>query len=195
MSTSENISLWKKKSEIDYIPLFISLWFSLNAWMKDRFEQENDRDNLNLLKHNNHPLFNRFAELIGDQDTNINSFKWSFGELHRSLEDANILYDNKWRDHDNWKGKIISFASCPITWMGGSSELESVLKMEKQHEKITIGDNLWVEKDTQRLFAAYIEIVYQIRCVLFHGGLAPKPENERVIKQLYLTLSMIMERV
>ena len=50
MSTAENISLWKKKSEIDYMPLFISLWFSLNSWMTDRFEGENDRDRLNLLK-------------------------------------------------------------------------------------------------------------------------------------------------
>ncbi len=195
MSTSEIISLWKQKAQIDYIPLFISLWFALNAWMKDRFEKENDRDNLKLLKHTNHPLSNKFAELIGDQDTNINSFRWNFGELHRSLENANILYDNKHKNHDNWKGKIISFDSCPITWQGKSSELESVLKRERQWRKIKLGDNLWVENDTQRLFAAYMEIVYQIRCVLFHGGLAPKPENERVIKQLYLTLSMIMERV
>ena len=75
MSISEIISRWKQKSEIDYMPLFISLWFSLNAWMKDRFEQEKDRDNLKSLKHTNHQLSNKFAELIGDQDTNINSFR------------------------------------------------------------------------------------------------------------------------
>ena len=195
MSTSEIISLWKQKSDIDYMPLFISLWFALNAWMKDRFEEERDRDNLNLLKHTNHALSNKFAVLIGDQDTNINSFRWNFGELHRSLENANILYDNKWKDLNNWQGKIISFGSCPITWKGKSSELESVLKRERQWRKIKLGDNLWVENDTQRLFAAYMEIVYQIRCALFHGDIAPTPDNERVIKQLYLTLSMIMERV
>ena len=195
MSISEIISRWKQKSEIDYMPLFISLWFSLNAWMKDRFEQEKDRDNLKSLKHTNHQLSNKFAELIGDQDTNINSFRWNFGELHRSLENANILYGNKWKDLNNWKGKIISFGSCPITWNGKNSELESVLKRERQWRKIKLGDNLWVENDTPRLFAAYMEIVYQIRCALFHGDIAPIPDHERVIKQLYLTLSMIMEKV
>ena len=195
MSTSEIISLWKQKSEVDYIPLFISLWFSLNAWMKNRFEKESDRDNLELLKHSNHRLFNKFIGLIGDQDTNINSFRWNFGELQRSLENANIAYNNKWKDLDNWKGKIISFGSCPITWRGKHSELESVLKRERQWRKIKLGDNLWVENDTQRLFAAYMEIVYQIRCALFHGDIAPTPNHERVMKQLYLTLLMIMENI
>ena len=36
MSASEIIARWKQKSKIDHIPLFISLWLSLNAWMKDR---------------------------------------------------------------------------------------------------------------------------------------------------------------
>ena len=195
MSTSETINLWKQKSEIDYMPLFISLWFALNAWMKDRFGKKSDRCNLNLLKHNNHPLFNRFTELIGDQNTNTDSFRWSIGELHRSLENADILYNNKWKNLNNWRGKIISFGSCPITWNGKCSELESVLKRERQWRKIKLGNNLWVENDPQRLFAAYMEIVYQIRCALFHGDIAPTPKHERVIKQLYLTLSIIMEKV
>ena len=41
MSSSKNISLWKKKAEIDYIPIFMSLWLSLNAWMRDRIKEGN----------------------------------------------------------------------------------------------------------------------------------------------------------
>ncbi|MCY4080138.1 MAG: hypothetical protein OXF54_07825 [Caldilineaceae bacterium] len=54
---------------------------------------------------------------------------------------------------------------------------------------------LVVDSDTDRLFAAYVEIVYQIRNQLFHGALALNPANERVIRHLYITLSMTMERI
>ena len=188
MSTSENISLWKKKAEIDYMPLFISLWFSLNAWMKDRFEGENDRDRLKLLKHTNHPLSDKFTELIYSQDATGNSFRGNFAELHRALQHALIPYTQL-------ENGIISFTSCPITWSKKFPNLESVVKTKYQKGKIKIVEELWVENDTQRLFGAYMEIVYQIRCALFHGDIPPDRDHERVIKQLYLTLSMIMERV
>ena len=63
-------------------------------------------------------------------------------------------------------------------------------------ETIALDDDLKVENNPERLFAAYIEIVYQIRCALFHGDLAPTPkENKKVIQHLYLTLSMVMEDI
>ncbi len=189
MSTSGNISDWKKRAEIDYIPPFISLWFSLNAWMKGRFIESTDRKRLELLKHNSHPLSDKFSELIREPDANGNRFRGSFGELHRALVNAAIPYGSR------WAGETIRFDSCPITWNNGSLKLESVLKTKYGRGKIKIDDNLWVEDEIGRLFAAYMEIVYQIRCALFHGDLAPNSENERVVRQLYLTLSMIMEQV
>ena len=190
MSTSENVSLWKKRAEIDYMPLFISLWLSLNAWMKGQYTEDKDRDMLEFLKKGGNRLSDRFAELIHAKDSNGIRFKGNFGELHRALLNARILYDNS-----RWPGQVISFESCPVTWNNGSPKLESVVKTKHQKAKIKIDDNLWVEDDTDRLFAAYMEIVYQIRCTLFHGNLAPEPGNERVIRHLYLTLSMIMEYI
>ena len=189
MSTAENISLWKKKSEIDYMPLFISLWFSLNAWMKDRFEGQKDRDRLNLLKQTNHPLSDKFTELVYSNDAKGNSFRGNFAELHHALENARIRYTIL-------ENGFISFNSCPIIWAGASStNLESIIKSKHQRSKIKLDEQLWVENEPERLFAAYMEIVYQIRCTLFHGDLTPNDNNERIIKQLYLTLSMIMEHV
>ena len=194
MSTSENISLWRKRSEIDYIPPFISLWLSLNAWMRDRYTTDADRGRLELLKRGENKLSDRFAELIQATDSNGIAFRGSLGELQRALVNARIPYDKKWQDN-RWQNEVINFASCPVTWSDGAPELESVLKTEKQRQKVKIGDNLWVENNINRVFAAYMEIVYQIRCALFHGNLAPKLENERVIRHLYLTLSMIMEHI
>ena len=179
---------WKEKAQIDYIPLFISHWLSFNAWMQDNFKGTDDRPKLELLKQQLHPLYDRFNELILTHDIDGNRFRGNFGELHRALENARIPYRN-------WSSEIISLDACPITWEGNASILESVLKRENQQDKIEIGENLWVDDNTQRLFAAYIEILYQIRCELFHGRLEPSRDHERVMRQLYLTLSMIMEHV
>lgn len=187
MSTSENISLWKKRSEIDYIPSFISLWLSLNAWMRDRYREETDRKMLELLKGGGNNLSEKFSTLIHADDANGSRFRGNLGELHRALVNANISYHKR-------KEKI-SF-DCYIIFRSNAQPIfESVLRKENQKEKIKIDDNLWFEDNSERLFPAYIEIVYQIRCVLFHGDLAPIPENERIIKPLYITLSMIMENV
>lgn len=190
MSNSENISLWKKKAEIDYIPLFMSLWLSLNAWMRDRFNVTNDRDSLNLLKSSDSSLKDRFSELIHQGNAQSLRFKGNFAELCRALDSADIRYTK-----EKWKQEKVSFENCIIDWADGSPEFTSILKTERQRSKIKIDDGLWVEDDNARLFAAYIEILYQVRCALFHGNLPPKLENERVIRTLYLTLSMIMEKV
>ena len=199
MSEQETLSSrWKEKAEIDYIPLFISLWISFNAWMEETYEdleeddqdqadqnRDQDRYKLNLLQRNRHQLFNKFDELIRTDNIDGMRFRGNFGELHRALVHARIPY----KDCVN---EIISLGSCPITTKG---YFESVLKTKGQRDKIEIGENLWIEDNTQRVFAVYIEILYQIRCELFHARLKPSPANERVMKQLYLTLSMIMEYV
>lgn len=188
MSISGIISRWKEKSEIDYMPLFISLWLSLNAWMKDRFKGCGDRARLKFLKRDKHLLSDKFTELIYDKDSKGNSFRGNFSELHHALEHARIPYTQL-------EDGFISFTMCPITWSRKSPNLESVVKTKYQKSKIKIVEGFWVDDDIQRVFAAYIEIVYQIRCALFHGDIAPISDNERVIEQLYLTLSMIMESV
>ena len=222
MSASENISFWKKKSEIDYIPLFVFLWFSLNAWMRDRFfKEKRDRDRVNLLKRGRVSLFNTFTGLIETPGVDGNRFRAEFGELHRALVDARIPYSQL-------PDKMISFDCCIIEWKGKQSEPESLIISEEEadessavendsveadessaaesdsvleeseQDRIQIDDNLWVENNTERLFAAYMEIVYQIRCALFHGDLAiisDDPAKKRVVQQLYLTLSMVMRDV
>ena len=74
----------------------------------------------------------------------------------------------------------------------GYSPFES---SEIKQEVIKLDDDVWVESNTGRLFKAYIEIVYQVRCNLFHGDLVPDAENHRVIRLLYLMLFMIMEDI
>lgn len=190
VSTSQNISLWKKKSEVDYFPLFVSLWLSLDAWIKDRFSEQRDRDGLELLKRGGHPLYDQFAGLIQANDAKSTSFKGGLGELHQALVNANISYTNA-----KFSDKKVGFDCCAIDWNNGQPSFESVLKRKSSKGKLQINTNTYVDDNPVRLFAAYMEIVYQVRCALFHGRLAPVRVNENVIKHIYLTLSTVMEKV
>ena len=188
MSTSRNISLWKERAEIDYFPLFISLWLSLNAWMRDRFNENSDRGRLELLKRGGHTLSTQFSGLVHASDASGDLFKGNLAALHRALVNANICYSNRPQG-------IVSFDCCAIDWNNGQPNFESVLVGNASHDRLEIENGLWVEDNPERLFAAYMEIVYQIRCALIHGNLAPVDQNERVIRHLYLTLYMVMEQV
>ena len=204
MSNPEIIKLWQEKAEIDYIPPFMSLWVSLNAWMKDSFIYRRERKGVESLKDSAPLLLDKFKELIGAQSINGVLFRGYFGELHRALSNAHIPYKIR-------PNKIISFECCIIDWNNGDPQFESILiegeadnlsfetsteADEIMQEPILLDDDLKVENNPERLFAAYIEIVYQIRCALFHGDLAPTPEeNKKVIQHLYLTLSMVMEDI
>lgn len=204
MSNPEIIKLWKEKAEIDYIPPFMSLWVSLNAWMKDRFKYDKDRDGLEALKDSAPVLLDKFKELIGTQSINGVLFRGYFGGLHRALSSVRIPYNIR-------PNEMVSFECCIIDWNHGDPQFESILTEgeasnlssetptefdETRQETIELDDDLTVENNPGRLFAAYIEIVYQVRCALFHGDLAPTlKENKKVIQHLYLTLSMVMEDI
>ena len=96
-----------------------------------------------------------------------------------------------------YKGRNSRFESILVEDSGNNLSFETSAEFDEiDQETIKLDDHLMVESDSERLFVAYIEIVYQVRCALFHGDLAPtSEENKRVIQQLYLTLSMIMENI
>ena len=206
MSTPEipyAYELWKERAKIDYFPLFVPLWFSLNAWMRGRFKETRDRGLIELMKQSRHQLSDEFAGLMQSSDARGNRFRANLGELHRALVSANIAYDNR-------PTRIVSFGCCAIDWNNGHPVFESVLRENavetvpnedsdiseaEVRQNLELDSGLWVENNPERLFAAYVEIVYQVRCALFHGELAPTLENERVIRHLYLTLSEVMETV
>ncbi len=145
--------------------------------------------------------------MIIAQNANGERFRAELGELHDALVGARILYDK-----DRWPNRTIDFERCIIDWNNGDPEFESILVLEEidgdsasnnnpapdEMNKIELNDDLSVENDPERLFAAYMEIVYQIRCTLVHVDLDTNIEdtaNKRVVRQLYLTLSMVMEDI
>lgn len=122
MSIPENISFWKKRYEIDCI----SLWLSLNAWMRDRYTTSKDRDMLEILKRGGSTLSDRFADLLRAKTSSGSRFRGNFDGLQRALANAEILYD--W-----WPGKMVGLSCCIVDWNNGQPKFESVIKGENKH--------------------------------------------------------------
>ena len=199
---NENIRVWKERSAIDYVPPFMNLWLCLNAWMTNEFPNLSaERDKLNKLKGDSSSLLDRFQGLMRAEDIQATLFRSYFAELHRALVNADIPYHK-------FPGKIVRFDCCLIDQQTNPRNFESILVQQEEitgdspfesseikQKVIKLDDDVWVEGNTGRLFKAYIEIVYQVRCNLFHGDLVPDTENHRVIRLLYLMLFMIMEDI
>ena len=208
---SKNFSFWKAKSQIDYQPLFLFLWLALNVWMKNHFNKKeneeneddkkvySDRNRLDMLKRSGGDLLGAFSRLILAKNVDGERFRAEFGELHDALVGARIPYNE-----NRWPNKTIDFDCCIIDWNNGNPQFESILVLEEiddetpSYNYIELNDNLSVENDPERLFRTYMEIVYQIRNTLIHGDLDKNIEDIahiRVVRQLYITLSMVMEDI
>jgi len=190
MSDSENITLWKKKAEIEYIPLFIPLWLSLDAWMRDRYTERADRKRLEMFKRGEHKIADEFYELLFDEDNaRAKAFQGNLAELHKALIDAAIPYNKE-------QGMYISFSCIRVDKNNnGNLEYISLIKNKRQKNRIELIEGVYFTNEKDKLFAGFIEILYQIRCALFHGDLKPNSENERVIKLLYLVTTEITKKV
>ena len=202
-SDNEKILVWKKRAAIDYVPPFMNLWLCLNAWMNNEFpELSRERDKLNSLKKKPSLLLDRFRGLMRDEkDIQAMLFRSYFADLHGALVTADIRY-HKFPD------KSVRFDYCLIDQTINPPNFESILVRPEEitanasfesgdieQEVITLDDDVSIEGNTERLFKAYIEIIYQVRCNLFHGDLVPDPETLRVIRLLYLMLFMTMEDI
>ena len=200
---NEKVRVWKERAAIDYVPPFMNLWLCLNAWMNNEFpELSRERDKLNSLKKKTSLLRDRFRELMRAEGIQATLFRSYFAELHRALVIAEIPYHQ-------FPDKIVRFDCCLIDQTATPHNFESILVQpgeitethasfesgDIEQEVIKLDNDVWIEGNTERLFKAYIEIVYQVRCNLFHGDLVPDAENHRVIRLLYLTLFMTMEDI
>lgn len=195
----ENVASWKDKAEIDYFPLFFSLWLSFNAWMRNELgKQPHDKQLIERLiatdrKSTEGKLKDEFMGLMTSADANGNTFRGHFAELHKALANAGFCRRGEARQETN---SYISFENCYVGKdASGESIFASIIKKEKQREKIRLEENLFIDSDGERVFAGYIMTLYEIRCFLFHGDMMPTKKNGRVIMYFYLTLSMVMQGV
>ena len=176
----------------------MSLWLALNVLVKDRFKNvTRDRDLIEKLKNIDDSLYSDFFKFINDSGESENTrsiiFKGYFSGLYYALESAEIK--------KNRGEGIISFNNAVLESNNGSPKYHLVIKKkedeyeDEDEDKIEISPNLYIDSNDNNVFKAYIEVLYQVRCTLFHGDLISSSDNEKVIRFSYLTLQMLMKDV
>jgi len=185
MPTTQTISAWKQKSEIDYFSLFVPLWLAFDAWCKDKYGLPQQRHCLEALKNDNlnNKTFQRLKTLLQGSDSISETFKSYLTQLNQSLEAAPILYKGESTKYISLRNALIDF---------NNKIYEDLFRTSGQHNKIELTTGIFITQEIEKIYKSYIEILYQVRCFLFHGNLSPNSDNERIIKYLYLTLKDLM---
>lgn len=189
MSISETISSWKQRAEIDYFSLFVPLWLAFDAWCKDKYGLQTQRGCLEALKNDeiNNRTYHRINTLLGGTDSISTTFKNNLKQLNEALEASPVHYE------EDISKPMLSFRTALIDRTAGT--YEDLFRTIGQHDKIELSSGVFLTDEIPKIYKGYTEILYQIRCCLFHGNLIPNKENERIVKHLYLTLKDLLNEI
>jgi hypothetical protein len=203
-SPSDNTSKWKQLSEIDYFGLFIKNWLAFNSWYRGHHPNlKSDRDCINELKNTTdarNSAFTHFCRLVEGSGRDSISFRDSIDGLVTSLTRVTLRNSNQ----KQYKGSI-TFENALvdkkyINLIVNKSKVEEFENRERGEEDesipffINLG-SIYVVNDTELLYKATLELIYQIRCLLFHGELEPTEENHQIVKYAYLVMNSIMKNL
>ena len=192
---------WFAKARIDYFSPFLNLWLACNSWYNFHYSLTQDREHVNKLKTdfgNSNKLYSTFRHLYANGDSKDERTFLSLLELLSfSLNQA------AFRPASFHATKQLSFNSFLVDFSKKTNPLEyvdivipnaltraGVLKSNKSG--IILSQNLVLSDDKEKVFAGLIELIYQVRCALVHGELAPTAINHEVVKYCYLILYELM---
>jgi len=192
-SPTTNISDWKRRGQVDYFSLFISLWLSFNAWFKDWWLAKwvavswtwKDRDFIVKLKDIcdwSNKMYSKFSQYMDDDSLRWVNFKTHLAWFCDSLESLSLV--NSWIN--------VSYSWAWIEWEWASKVFEDVLTVKKRWI-IKLTDNIRFVDDKNLIFRATIENIYQVRCMLIHWDLDAWDGSHRVIQYAYLVLNDLTE--
>ena len=192
---------WLKRSRINYFSCFMELWVGFNAWFKHDLADGQDRSCINKIKKMQptvSDLYNKFDALLKDNFKEAILFRGNLEALYYTLNAAQIRYDyplKKKSEAQEFKNIGLNAALIDHSKKSYESAYEDLFHsfhptgiIEAQEERDRLEDNPdlegeWIVLDLVRLknqpeliFAGLIEIIYQIRCKLFHGALNPDDE-------------------
>lgn len=196
MSGSENISKWKAQAEVDYFSLFVPLWLSFNSWFRDKFNSEkSDRHKIDAIKSSfTSKVFYKFQSYyVSDKNEPLKAkiLKSHLGELNKALENSKLKYEGT-ENKLTFRNILIDRDK---SGNKANDSYSDITRYINQKKKFLIYDGLYFTDHTETVFKAVIEVLYQVRCALFHGDLVPNQDNFRVVKYCYLILFDLMEEV
>jgi len=185
---------WLSKAHIDHFAQFMTLWLGFNSWYRSHYSEIDKRDRafIDKLKTDftgRNQIYSRFCNLIAEDSIKENlKFKSDLESLYYSLNRAGIKYP---QDHYNFN---ISFETALYNYSlrKATAGYSNLIKLRRQPDKIKL-DEVYIISDKQRFCPCLIEILYQIRCHLFHGDLEPSEENHEVVKYCYFILFALLK--
>ena len=185
---------WLSKAHIDHFAQFMTLWLGFNSWYRSHYSEIDKRDRafIDKLKTDftgRNQIYSRFCDLIAEDPIKENlKFKSDLESLHYSLSRAAIKYP---KGHYNYN---VAFETALYDYSRRKETTGylNLIKLRRQPDKIKL-DEIYIISDSQRFCPCLIEILYQIRCLLFHGNLEPSDENHEVVKYCYLILFALLK--
>lgn len=204
-SPSNNTAKWKELSEVDYFGLFVKNWLAFNSWYRGFHPAlKTDRDCINELKNTTdarNSAFTHFSRLMDGAGRDSVSFRDSLDGLVTSLNRVTLTNSNP----KFYKGNI-SFGNALvdkkyINLIIDRNKVEEFGEREiaeEEEEKVPFFTDLgsvYVVNDIEIFYKGTLELIYQIRCLLFHGELEPTEENHQIVRYAYLVMNSIMKNL
>jgi len=186
-SPSDNTTKWKELAEIDYYSLFIKIWLAFNSWYKGHYPSyTNDRDCIDKIKDdsdNRNSFYRKFSNLFNGADRDAINFKENLEGLIFSLNNTSINNPRQYTGRIWFQNALID---------KGANVYKNLIKTTRQHNKRKLSSS-YITKNESDFFKGLVEIIYQIRNLLFHGQLEPTDYNHKIIKYAYLVLNSILK--
>lgn len=212
---------WLKRSRINYFSCFMELWVGFNAWFKHSLVENQDRACINKIKlaaPQIRDLYDQFDALIKESHKDAIIFRGNLEALYYTLNAAQLKYSFQLKKKlENPEYKKISFNSALIDHSKRIYEVAyedlfhsflptGIMEARKERERLEENpelENEWITLDLVRLkndpeliFSGLIEIIYQVRCKLFHGSLNPDNSTHyEVVKYSYEILQQMAKGI
>ncbi|MCK4333398.1 hypothetical protein KAX06_01280 [candidate division WOR-3 bacterium] len=171
----------------------MALWLGFNSWYRSQYSDlgKNDRSLIDKMKSDftgrNH-IYTRFCDLMAIASIKENlRFKSNLESLHYTLNRASTKYPDGYYNYPiTFEYALFAYKNRKVT-----TGYKNLIRTKGQHDKIKL-DEIYITDDNEKIFPCLLEIIYQIRCYLFHGDIEPSSENHEVVKYCYFILWDLM---
>jgi len=198
MDTSKTviISNWYSSADIDYLAPFMKLWVSFNCWYNIALSNPKDREAIDWLKIN--------QDLQGSLRNILRLNSDEGKDFRKAL--SNLIEETRNQPLINNKNKNVLFLKSDITKQTKEKYLQyrkqikdTDAKIEEQtledftynNDGIILDDDstVIITNDSKQILNEIIEVIYQVRCQIFHGLLDTQDKRtQRLVKNSYICL-------
>ena len=83
-----NEQRWKRLIEVDWLGQYAKTWVAFNAWYRNSFDLNSDREIINAIKNDEGYICSKIENYLSGNGSDQKSFQLDVANLHRSLSDT-----------------------------------------------------------------------------------------------------------